>query len=166
MKIRVSDTDILETNSIDFIELDGRSISFHIKGRVYQSIYNNAMESMCVFNNIQKLITPKDVRFSTEDKPATTSERREAGWNMFWNLYDKKVDMKSAKSSFMNLTIAEMGEAIKGVKAYVDTTPNKKYRKNASSWINQKGWKNELKLDKDNKETNRYVKPKYITDER
>jgi|13_taG_2_1085334.scaffolds.fasta_scaffold53002_2 hypothetical protein len=166
MKIRVSDTDILETNSIDFIELDGRSISFHIKGRVYQSIYNNDMESMFVFNNIQHLISPKDVRFSTENKPVTTAERREAGWEMFWNLYDKKVDLKSAKSSFMKLTIVEMGEAIKGVKAYIDSTPNKKYRKNASSWINQKGWNNELKLDSDKKETNRYTKPKYITDER
>jgi hypothetical protein len=83
---------------------------------------------------------------------------------MFWNLYDKKVDRPKVRITFMTLTLTEMGKAIKGVKAYVDSTPDKKYRKNPRTWLNARGWENEVQVDK--KKTNRYVQPKYITDER
>ena len=64
----------------------------------------------------------------------------------------------------MQLSLTDMGEAIKGVKEYVESTPNKRYRKNPTTWVNNKGWSSEVLLDK--KKTNRYVKPKYISDER
>ena len=83
---------------------------------------------------------------------------------MFWNLYDKRVDKNRARTSFMNLTLEDMIEAVKGVKAYVDSTPDKKYRKMPSTWIRNRGWESEILSDKKN--TNRYVKPKYHTDER
>ena len=83
---------------------------------------------------------------------------------MFWNLYDKRVDKVKAKKSWMNLTLNEMGEAIKAVKTYVESTPDKQYRRMPATWINNKSWKNDIKLNK--KKTNRYVKPQYIQDER
>ena len=65
----------------------------------------------------------------------------------------------------MQLTLQEMGKAVKSVKAYIESTPNKEYRKNPTTWIRQKCWNDEIVVEKI-KKTNRYVKPKYITDER
>lgn len=164
MKYRVSDTDIINIDKVEFIEVDGRSINFHTSSNVHQSIYNNEMESNCVFNNIVNHFATIDLRFSDSKKPENEAERKEKAFEMFWNLYDKKIDRPKAKTTFMALTLTEMGEAIKGVKAYVDSTPDKKYRKNPRTWLNARGWENEIQADKN--KTNRYVKPKYISDER
>lgn len=164
MKYRVSDTDIISIDKVEFIEVDGSCINFHTSTNTHRSIYNNEMESNCVFNNIINHFVTTDLRFSDSKKVETESERKEKAFKMFWNLYDKKVDRPNARTTFMNLTLTEMGEAIKGVKAYVDSTPDKKYRKNPRTWLNAKGWENEIQTDK--KKTNRYVKPKYISDER
>lgn len=164
MKLRVSDTNIIITDRLNFVEIDGRSIHFHFTDNKHESIYNNEMEAMCVFNNINHCLTITDARFESKEKQVTEDERKEKGFEMFWNLYDKKIDKNKAKKSFMNLTLEEMIEAVKGVKAYVDSTPDKKYRKDPTTWIRNKCWNNEISIDKKN--TNRYVKPKYHTDER
>jgi len=164
MKYRVSDTDIINIDKVEFIEVDGRSINFHTSTNIHQSFYNNEIESNCVFNNIVNHFNTMDLRLTGDAKPKTEKQRKEKAFEMFWNLYDKKIDRPNARTTFMNLTLTEMGEAIKGVKAYVDSTPDKKYRKNPRTWLNAKGWENEIQTNKN--KTNRYVKPKYISDER
>ena len=57
-----------------------------------------------------------------------------------------------------------MGKAIKAVEKYVESTPDKKYRKNPTTWINKRSWENEV-VGK-SKSKGSYVKPKYIQDER
>ena len=160
MILRVSDKDIVDISKIGYITLDGQKIIF---GDLTWSIYNNDMEAQCVFNNIVSHMQIKDMRFA-EKKTIEPNDRKEKAFEMFWNLYDKKVDKPKARLTFMNLTITEMGDAIKGVKAYVDSTPDRTYRKFPRTWLNARGWENEIKIDK--KKENRYVKPKYITDER
>jgi len=164
MKYRVSDTDIINIDKVEFIEVDGSCINFHTSTNTHQSIYNNEMESNCVFNNIVNHFTAIDLRFSDAKKPQTEAERKEKAFEMFWNLYDYKKYKPATRKTFMNLTIKQMGDAIKGVKAYVESTPDRTYRKYPKTWLNARGWENDVQLDK--KKTNRYVKPKYITDER
>lgn len=163
MKYRVSDTDIINMDKVDFVEIDGSVIKFHIGSNVHQSVYNNDMESQCVLNNIINHFKSQDLRFINSELDIPI-ERKEVGFNMFWNLFDKRIDKSHTKTAFMNLTIKEMGLAVKGVRAYVESTPNKKYRKNPRTWLNAKSWGNEL--DEDKNKSNRYVKPDYVTDER
>ena len=164
MKLRVSDTDIVITDRLDFVEIDGESIFFHFGDKTHQSIFNNDLESQCVFNNMNACMVVTDVRFETREAKATEDERKEKGFEMFWSLYDKRVDKGRARKAFMNMPLKDMYAAVEGVKAYVDSTPDKKYRKMPTTWLNNKGWESEIKVDK--KATNRYVKPKYIDDER
>ena len=166
MKYRVSDTDIVNIDKVEFIEVDGHSINFHTSSSVHQSIYNNEMESNCVFNNIINHFGVTDLRFEGVKKPENEAGRKEKAFEMFYNLYDKKVDKPRARVAFLQLSINEMGEAIKGVKAYVDSTPDKKYRKNPTTWVNRKSWRNEIVSDEKTNDKNRYIKPKYISDER
>ena len=164
MKYRVSDTDIISMDKVEFIEVDGHSINFHTSTNTHQSIYNNEMESNCVFNNIVNHFSTIDLRFSDFKTPKTEKQRKDIAFEMFWNLYDYKKDKPNTKKTFMNLTLTQMGEAIKGVKAYIDSTPDRTYRKFPRTWLNAKGWDDDVQVDK--KKTNRYVKPKYISDER
>lgn len=165
MKIRLSESLIVNSDSITSVELDEQCIIivFNNKHEI-REFYNNDLESACVFNNIISHINVKDVRFYDEDKPKEEDERKAKAFDMFWNLYDKKVDVSRCRKAFLNLTLKEMGEAVKQVKLYVESTPDKKYRKNPLTWLNNKGWTSEVKFDK--KKVNRYVKPKYVTDER
>tara|TARA_R110001583_G_scaffold137439_1_gene289107 strand:+ start:233 stop:727 length:495 start_codon:yes stop_codon:yes gene_type:complete len=164
MKYRISDTDIINLDKVDFIEVDVNSIKFHVGSSEYQSFYNNEMEAMCVFNNVNEHVSSKDIRFYKGSKPQTEAERKEKAFEMFWSLYDYRKDMVKTKKTFMNLTMTDMGKAINGVKDYIESTPDKSYRKFPRTWLNSKGWEDEVKVDKN--KTNRYVKPKYITDER
>tara|TARA_R100000951_G_scaffold81290_1_gene69027 strand:- start:347 stop:850 length:504 start_codon:yes stop_codon:yes gene_type:complete len=167
MRLRVSDNDIINIDSVDFIEMDGRYLLFHSKGVVYKSIYNNEFESQSTFNNINNYLTVTDARFTTEQSIKEEDKRKSKGFSMFWSMYDKRVDEKNCRTSFMRLTLEDMGKAIKGVKDYVDSTPDKKYRKNPRTWINQKGWESEVVISEDDKKkTNRYIQPKYVTDDR
>ena len=167
MRLRVSDNDIINIDNVDFIEMDGRYILFHSKGVVYKSIYNNEFESQSTFNNIDNLLRVKDARFITKEELNVEDERKAKGFKMFWAMYDKRVDEKNCRISFMRLTLEEMGKAINGVKSYVDSTPNKKYRKNPRTWINQKGWESEVVISEDDKKkVNRYVQPKYVSNDR
>lgn len=165
MKIKISDTLIIDSESILSAELEETTITFLFSNKhEIREFYNNEMEALCVFNNISNHLPVTDVRFYHEPINKEEDERKAKGFEMFWNLYDKKVDISRCRKSFMNLSLEDMVEAVKGVKKYVDSTPDKKYRKNPSTWINQKGWTNEILTDK--KKTNRYIKPKYVTDER
>tara|TARA_R100000654_G_scaffold74560_1_gene109240 strand:- start:1207 stop:1527 length:321 start_codon:yes stop_codon:yes gene_type:complete len=105
-----------------------------------------------------------DLRLNGDTKPKTETQRKEKAFEMFWNLYDYKKDKPNTRKTFMNLSLTQMGDAIKGVKAYVSSTPDRTYRKFPRTWLNARGWEDEVSLNK--KKTNRYVKPKYISDER
>ncbi len=164
MKIRISNTTIIDVKDILLAELDDKSIRIRFKNNFdFVEYYNNKLESAFIFNNIMANMDLFDARFNKTDKVASDEERKEKAFTMFWNLYDKKVDATRCRKAFMQLSLKQMGEAIKGVVEYVNSTPDKQFRKNATTWINNKGWKNEILT---NKKSNRYVKPKYVQDER
>ena len=160
---RVSDNEVIDLSKVDFISLDKRTITF---GTTTWCVYNNEMEAQMVFNNIMLDLGHKDVRFEKKNNKQnqTTLEKKEKAFQIFWNLYDKRHDYNKTKTTFMNLTIEQMRKAVKAVKPYVESTPDKTYRKTPRSWLLNKSWENEIVLDR--KKTNRYVKPKYINNER
>ena len=160
---RVSDNEVIDLSKVDFISLDKRTITF---GTTTWCVYNNEMEAQMVFNNIMLELGYKDVRFEKDKRKQsqTTLEKKEKAFKIFWNLYDKRHDYNKTKTTFMNLTIEQMRKAVKAVKPYVESTPDKTYRKTPRSWLLNKSWENEIVLDR--KKTNRYVKPKYINNER
>ena len=100
MRLRVSDNDIINTDNVDFIEMDGRYIVFHSKEKVYKSLYNNEFESQTTFNNINHYLKVTDARFLNETSPKEEDQRRSKGFDMFWSMYDKRIDEKNARISF------------------------------------------------------------------
>ncbi len=62
----------------------------------------------------------------------------------FWNLYDKKQDRIKCERKWMQLKDTEREECILKLPAYIESTPDKQFRKNPATYLNNKSWNNEI----------------------
>lgn len=63
----------------------------------------------------------------------------------FWNLYDKKVGEKGKLfKKWQGLTQAEKEKIMQHIPVYKLAQPDKKYRKNPETYLNNKGWNDEI----------------------
>lgn len=62
-----------------------------------------------------------------------------------WNMYDKKVGCKAKlEKKWNSMSKADRKAAIEYIPLYVLSQPNKQYRKNFQTFLNQRGWEDEL----------------------
>ena len=63
----------------------------------------------------------------------------------FWNLYDKKVgDKEKIKSKFISLKPDEKKKIFEHLPNYIMSTPDKKFRKDPATYLNNKSWNDEI----------------------
>jgi hypothetical protein len=63
----------------------------------------------------------------------------------FWSLYDKKVgDKLKIQKSWDSLSVKNQERAMNHIPKYKHVQPDKKYRKNPSTYLNNKSWNDEL----------------------
>ena len=62
----------------------------------------------------------------------------------FWNLYDKKEDRIKCERKWMQLKNTERESCIRNLPAYILSTPDKQFRKNPATYLNNKSWGNEI----------------------
>lgn len=66
-------------------------------------------------------------------------------FEQFWTDYDKKVgDKKKLEAKWAKIPEAEKKRILEYIPAYKDAQPNKAYRKNPETFINQKSWNDEI----------------------
>lgn len=62
-----------------------------------------------------------------------------------WNLYEKKVGCKDKlKKKWNSMTRADRKAATEFIPLYVLSTPDRQYRKNFQTFLNQRGWEDEI----------------------
>lgn len=62
-----------------------------------------------------------------------------------WDLYQKKVGPKEKlKAKWNKLSVHDRKAAIEHIPIYVQSTPDKQYRKNFQTYLNQRGWEDEI----------------------
>lgn len=61
-----------------------------------------------------------------------------------WDLYDKKVDRKKAERKWNSLPDKDKRSAMMHIPLYVASTPNKQFRRNFSTYLNNRSWENEI----------------------
>ncbi len=71
----------------------------------------------------------------------------------FWNLYDKKVGEKNKiENKYNKLSLEVRKKIFEYIPLYIKSQPNKQYRKNPETFLNNKGWNDEIiKQQKDGK---------------
>lgn len=73
-----------------------------------------------------------------------TKEDKNISFDSFWNLYDKKVDRPKCESKWKRLSTEDQQAAIDYIPNYKKAQPDKKYRKNPLTFLNNRSWENEL----------------------
>ena len=62
-----------------------------------------------------------------------------------WDLYDKKVGCKAKlEKKWNSMSLKDRKAAIEYIPLYVFSQPDKQYRKNFQTFLNQRGWEDEL----------------------
>lgn len=90
----------------------------------------------------------KQVKESKE-KEIKVDEKKESKvdseFEIFWNLYDKKVgDKEKIKNKFFKLKDEERKKIFETLPKYVQSTLDKQYRKNPETYLNNKSWNDEI----------------------
>ena len=101
----------------------------HQTQRVYQTDAFEDHEILKILQRTQRELKPKKVNIPFE---------------AFWDLYDKKVDSYSCRRKWARLTNKEREAAMAHIPEYKKAQPDKKFRKNPLTYLNRKGWEDEL----------------------
>ncbi|WP_418569856.1 DUF6291 domain-containing protein [Parabacteroides johnsonii] len=84
--------------------------------------------TVCINNNIGESV----------DSPTALS------FENIWSLYGKKGNKKTSERKWGKLSITAKEKALAYIPAYVEATPDKQYRKNFETFLNQECWNDEL----------------------
>ena len=161
--------------SLNFIELELTGLSKSIFTLIKPQLDANIKR----FNNG---LQPKDkqTKSKTEAKQKQKESKREANNNVnnnnnvndnknkeekinfdiFYNLYDKKVDGKDAKLKWDRLDLQTQQLILSVVPKYIKSTPDKQFRKSPLVYLNKKAWEDEIIVEKEfNKPVQTYKEP-------
>jgi hypothetical protein len=81
----------------------------------------------------------------TENRTITIIENINIDFEWFWNDYDKKVgDKQKLKKKWNKLTDEERQNAMNYLDLYKQSVPDKQFRKNPETFLNNKSWNDEI----------------------
>lgn len=86
--------------------------------------------------------------------PPEQTEIRTADFYDFWEAYQKKVDRNRCMKIWAKMSPNDKKACIDAVPLYVESTPDIAYRKNPSTYLNNRSWENEI-IIRDNKQQQR-----------
>ncbi|AUR83547.1 protein of unknown function DUF4373 [Vibrio phage 1.036.O._10N.286.45.C3] len=88
--------------------------------------------STCAELEVEK----KKKRKEVDKKPSRFAE--------FWGLYGKKTGKDVCERKFNKLKESDVNKIFEVLPSYIASTPDVQYRKNPSTWLNQKCWEDEI----------------------
>jgi hypothetical protein len=87
----------------------------------------------------------KHMETETENRTITINENINIDFEWFWNEYDKKVgDKQKLKKKWNKLTDEERQNAMNYLDLYKQSVPDKQFRKNPETFLNNKSWNDEI----------------------
>ena len=87
----------------------------------------------------------KHMETETENRTITINENINIDFEWFWNEYDKKVgDKQKLKKKWNKLTDEERQNAMNYLELYKQSVPDKQFRKNPETFLNNKSWNDEI----------------------
>jgi hypothetical protein len=80
----------------------------------------------------------------TDSSHAQNKLELEFRFNLFWNAYDKKTGKNKVRQKFDKLKEQEIVKIMEHVPKYIDSTPDKNFRKDPLTYLNGKHWEDEI----------------------
>jgi hypothetical protein len=65
-------------------------------------------------------------------------------FDIFWNLYDKKIGKPKCEKKWDKLSLANQKSALAYIPRYKLATPEKLFRKNPETFLNNQSWEDEV----------------------
>jgi hypothetical protein len=143
--------------------------------RLDQSMTSNPQmrEIIKNFKDNDNLVTHHDAIMTSSDKVMQDKIRLDKNrkediihsrFAEFWDMYGKKVDSKKCQAKFNKLTKSEIEKLFEVLPRYIQSTPDKQYRKNPLTWLNGKCWNDEIQANSSpgrnvNQFSGNYTKP-------
>lgn len=84
-------------------------------------------------------------------KEKNTKKEKLQQFETAWNLYSKKIERKRAEKIWMKIKDSDIEKILKAIPKYVASTPDLKFRKHFSTWLNNECWNDEIE-EKETKE--------------
>ena len=80
-----------------------------------------------------------------EDKEQEQQQEVNIDFEWFWNEYDKKIGVKEKlKNKWLKLSDLERENAMNYIDLYKQSVPDKQFRKNPETFLNNKSWNDEI----------------------
>ena len=141
--------EIVEFGFIEVVEKSRNQYSANVIAIVKNTKANTKAYTKATQKHIQKQSSSTYSSTAHIDKPITIEPNNQLtnkqyySFDEFWEAYGKKVDYKKAKQKYLLLTTPEKIEIFKTLADYIKSTPDIKFRKHASTYINNKSWEND-----------------------
>lgn len=71
----------------------------------------------------------------------------------FWEIYDKKTGKPKCQSKWKKLKQSDVEKIFKILPTYIQSTPDKQYRKNPLTWLNGECWNDEIQVFGNNQQS-------------
>lgn len=68
----------------------------------------------------------------------------ETSFDTFWNLYDNKKSKDKCERKWYSLTAKDQQACMDSLPQYIQSTPDKQYRKHPATYLNNKSWNDEV----------------------
>ncbi len=99
-------------------------------------------------NNSNYKIIPdtnkKELTNTSNDESDDSQDTDLLDFDRVWELYEKKGNKKTSLSKWKKLATTKKRLALSHIPLYVQATPDKKFRKNFETYLNQEVWNDEL----------------------
>jgi len=99
------------------------------------------------FSNMVELFVMQGLGLKPKLKAKKAKVEEHPRFQEFWNLYDKKLDCAKCKDKFSRLDEETINLIFEKLPFYIQSTPDKKFRKNPMTWLNGQCWNDEVQLN-------------------
>jgi hypothetical protein len=142
LQLLEKDQMILKKNGRDFTHL---SICNYETYQDLQHAHNTLTAHSQQIDN-KLTATPKERKNVKNEKNERNSIVRNNSneFEIFWDLYSKKINKTKCKIKWDALIESEQACIIKHLPSYIKSTPDPQYRKNPLTYLNNRGWEDEI----------------------
>ena len=78
------------------------------------------------------------------EKTLVELKHDDSAFNLFWKLYDKNISRDKCEPKFKKLSQVCVDKIFQTLPAYIDSTPDKQFRKAPLVYLNNKSWNDEV----------------------
>lgn len=145
---------VLKYEKFQTSEMEGQSNDNQRAGKG-QAEDNQRADKGQHLKNVKKEKNVKNIKKrNIKEKSGEAGEELEV-FESFWNLYGKKVGKENAFKSWQKISSEDKRKIFTTLPAYIQSTPEIKFRKHPATYLNGKHWEDELPTQDAHEESER-----------